>query len=82
MNVGMMKPPFGDLGHADAAKHKTKKRAGTNTETISIPVGLCMASSRVLWCSTADRLIRLDWKDARTRAAALLQELDLSLSFP
>jgi hypothetical protein len=82
MNVGMMKPPFGDLGHAAAAKHKTKKRAGTNTETISIPVGLCMASSRIFWCSMADRLIRLEWKDGPTRVAALSQELNLSLSFP
>jgi hypothetical protein len=44
MNVGMMKPPYRDLGHAAAAKHQIRKRAGTNTETISIPVGLCMAS--------------------------------------
>jgi hypothetical protein len=80
--VGITKPPFGDLGHAAAAKHQIRKRAGTNTETISIPVGLCMASSRVLWCSTADRLIRPDWKDGRSRAAALSQELNLSLSFP
>jgi hypothetical protein len=46
-----------DVGHAAAAKHKIKKRAGTTTETISIPVGLCIASSRVLWCLTADRSI-------------------------
>jgi hypothetical protein len=43
----MKKAPVDDLGHAAAAKHKIKKRAGTSTETISITLGLCMASSRI-----------------------------------
>jgi len=64
-----------DLGHAAAARHTIKKSAGTNNETISIPVGLCMASSYVLFRSTADRSIRLGGKHAWSCVAARSQEL-------
>ena len=46
----------GDLGHATMVRHTIKKKAGTNIEMISIPLGLSMGCSYVVeWRLSAAR---------------------------